>query len=174
MGFSMHGFSEEEWIGYLEGSLPAEDRRAFESHLGACAPCARRASGLAGLGEALRAAGGRRRGRVNTGPDRVARIEKAVLARAGLGPASAPRFLVAQSIQVLRACLEPTCGTSSADRVIRLAARRSVPAGVDELTGAHWPAFVSHLGDILASLCGASAARSIVQMARTLGVEDAA
>jgi hypothetical protein len=66
------------------------------------------------------------------------------------------------------------CGTESAERVIRLAARRSVAPDAGELTDEQWPAFVTHLGSILAAFCGASPARNIVGVARRLGMEDAA
>jgi hypothetical protein len=112
------------------------------------------------LEAALLAAGERMRAGVDTGPRRVARVHSAVLARL--------------RIQVLRGHLGPMCGTESAERVIRLAARRSVAQDAGELTDEHWPAFVTHLGSILAAFCGASPARNIVGVARRLGMEDAA
>lgn len=137
----MHGFTEDEWMSYIE--------------------------------KALLAAGERMRTGVDTGMDRVARINSAVLARVRIESEAKRRIPVVQSIQVLRAHLGPMCGTESADRVIRLAARRSGP-DVGELTGENWPAFVTHLGSILAAFCGASPARNIVGVARRLGMEDAA
>lgn len=112
------------------------------------------------LEAALLAAGERMRTGVDTGEERVYRVNSAVLARL--------------RIQVLRGHLGPMCGTESAERVISLAARRSVAPDAGELTGEHWPAFVTHLGSILAAFCGASPARNIVGVARRLGMEDAA
>lgn len=170
----MHGFAEDEWIGYLEGALPAGEREIFESHLRVCDGCALRYRRLKALREALIDAGERMRGSVDTDVERVARVHSGVLRRLRADPKAGRRLPVVQSIQVLRGHLEPICGTESAERVIRLAARRSVASGVDELTDEHWPAFVTHLGSILAAFCGISPARSIVKVARRLGMEDAA
>ncbi len=170
----MHGFTEDEWIGYLEGSLSAAGREVFEFHLKVCGSCARRHGRLGALREALLGAGERMRTGVDTSAERVARVHSAVLARLRVDSRAGRRLPVVQSIQVLRGRLGPMCGTESAERVIRLAARRCVARDVGELTHEHWPAFVTHLGSILAAFCGASPARNIVGVARRLGMEDAA
>ncbi len=112
------------------------------------------------LEAALLDAGERMRAGVDTGEERLSRVHSAVLARV--------------RIQVLRGRLEPMCGTGSAERVIRLAARRSDAQDPRDLTGERWPAFVTHLGSIMAALCGASPARNIVSVARRLAMEEAA
>ena len=169
----MHGFSDEQWASYLEGSLPGADRLLLESHLKACGICARRRRDLATLSAFLHTAGERLREGVDTSPERIERMQSSLAAvlRAGQG---AGRVQVLHSIDVLRSRLGPMCGTESAERVIRLAAQRSGDRDAAELRDEHWPAFTTHLGDILAALCGTSAARNVVGLARSLGMEDAA
>jgi hypothetical protein len=54
------------------------------------------------------------------------------------------------------------CGAGSADRALHLAAKRCSGIDLSDLTEAHWPAFLDHLGPILASLCGVSAVRAVL------------
>jgi hypothetical protein len=113
------------------------------------------------LERALLDSGSRLRHSVPAGAQRVARVE------AGLAPrlAEARRGhgeWIARGVESLRLELTPMCGAGSADRALRLAARRCSGVDLNALTEAHWPAFIDHLGPILASLCGISAVQAVL------------
>jgi hypothetical protein len=113
------------------------------------------------LEQALVVSGRRLRDSVQETDRRVAHVEAGLSARLA-GMRRSEGEWVARGVESLRLELIPMCGAGSTDRVLRLAARRCAGADISSLTEAQWPAFLSHLSPILASLCGATAVHAVM------------
>jgi hypothetical protein len=84
------------------------------------------------------------------------------------------RHRVKGAIRLLREHLGYLCGERSADQVLRIAASMSSAGNVESLTPQHWTDFTTHLGVVLATLCGITPARAVMEMARSLRMEGRA
>ena len=152
----MHGFTEAEWMAYVDQELAPPDRARLEAHLKDCPDCRRMCGELLTghrlfsesalrLGEELHAAG-----------EEVDRVVALGMLRLNEAP-------LLNRIDQLLLALAPICGSAAAERSMRMAALDAANSSVHALTESHWPDFVSHLSANVALFCGCAAGSLIAR-----------
>ena len=160
---SMHGFSEQQWLEFLDGSLPAAQTARFTAHVGQCGDCRRTASELRAWQAAISAEAGRLCEGFHRSEAEVAALLDRFLDRLHRGGAAIP---IEKRLLLLNVLLTPLCGPEAVRRLVRAAGSACcAPA----LRDADWTLFINHLSALAASVCGTSAGRLIHQAGARLG-----
>ncbi len=172
---SEHGFSERQWLEFLDGTIePAEQAQVLE-HLAGCADCATLASELVvwrtrlleegqGLREAFSVPEEAFQSMLSSSIERIRSAEPA-------GVRSSFGWTAAEGIIVLRFLMEPICGPGTARATIELAVQRSAGEG-SRVTGSNWRLFVGNLSDAAAWICGSAFGRLVYRAGLGLAIEE--
>jgi hypothetical protein len=167
-----HGFSEHDWLAFLECSVPDESS-SLARHLSECPECAQ-------LLSRTRAWESRIIAETQTISERLSLPDKEIeeLLNATLGRISRERSLQADSsgrlclhgaIVLLGRLLEPLLGLRASHKLIDLAIRRSSLS--TDLEAQSWPIFIDNLRHSAGSLCGASTERLIGRIGALMAAE---
>jgi len=140
-----HGISDQQWVDYLEGTLPPDESARVQSHLSVCGDCQSLFAQLSSADAGLFSETTRLAQAIAVDDETVDRIRSGVLRRV-----RRTRDVPAR-IERLRDLVSAMCGAGTADGLIR-----------NELHS---------LGSVVETLCGVSAARLVVQTARNAGLE---
>lgn len=164
-----HGFSESDWLAYLEGRLAEGAAAEIDRHVAGCAECAqfvnRSREWERQILEATR--------KVAEYPfatrERVEELLLAALDRIDMGETA--RIRPSGAILVLRRLLEPLLGHKVAEGFIDLAMRRASLSGAADLEPHTWPLFVEQLCLAAESLGGANTERMIARAGARMAAE---
>ena len=150
-----HGSTEQEWVDYLDGFNPLDQRQEMENHLSGCIDCQCFVNRLQAVEAGLKSAALRLREELTaTTPGEIAAARQRTLVIAN-------DRCVSTRVGALYLLLVPMCGEEMSGRLIRKAARRTIAGPASCLTGQLWLGFLDQLHSIVAPLCGEPAARLV-------------
>ncbi len=163
----IHGFSEEEWNDYIEGQVDDEARDRIEAHLIGCLSCWEFYERMANATRALRVNGAGMRAtfalqdrQLRAGLRAVfAKINAAEVWTSKAGALS--HHSIRQKLESLVAVMTPMCGSQTAIKALRAAARISPARSLELLTRDNWEPFLASLKSIAAVMCGETGARLV-------------
>jgi anti-sigma factor RsiW len=160
-----HPITAEDWTGYLDGELRAEDAERVASHLKVCPKCRRlreelrdAETVLVELGRAAQLSG-------DVGPEVIRRAKLLFFQRARDVEDSA-EVPVRESVLRLHDLLAPMCGSRTAHLMMNTAALRTDGLPLDGMTAKRWPTFVANVVHFLKPLCGRPAAQLVLEASR--------
>jgi hypothetical protein len=159
-----HLFSEEEWNDYIEGDVDDETRDRFEAHLIGCLSCWKFYERMANATEALRTSGAGMRAIFALQDRQLSAGLRGVFAKideAESAEREEPRRLIQQRLDALAAVMAPMCGSQTATRALRAAARVSRARSLESVTEDNWTSFLTSLKPIAAVMCGDTGARLV-------------
>ena|SRR5437899_1986630 len=159
-----HLFSEEEWNDYIEGDVDDETRDRFEAHLIGCLSCWKFYERMANATEALRTSGAGMRAIFALQDRQLSAGLRGVFAKideAESAEREEPRRLIQQRLDTLAAVMAPMCGSQTATRALRAAARVSRARSLESVTEDNWTSFLTSLKPIAAVMCGETGARLV-------------
>ena len=161
----MHGFSEAQWMAYVDQELASPDRARLEAHLKQCPDCRRMCGELLTGHRLFSESALRLEEDLRVADDEVDRVVALGMMRLGEAPMS-------DRIGLLHSALAPICGSAAAERSMRMAALDAANSSVHALTENHWPDFVSHLSANVALLCGCAAGSLIARTGAQLAAGE--
>ncbi len=159
-----HLFSEEEWIDYVEGRIADETRDRIEAHLIGCLSCWEFYERMANATRALRKGGAGMRAALALPDRRLAAGLRGVFAKINEveeAKGEQPRHAIQRRLDALEAVMAPMCGSQTATRALRAAARVSHARSLERVTEDNWPSFLASLKAITAVMCGETGARLV-------------
>jgi len=172
-----HGFSEQQWIDYLDGSLDMRQSAGLRDHARSCPECAERLRELSLWHEKLVEEAAVVRGAFDASLTDLDRLLSASLERIRPFEPSAyfgdPSWSFREAVTLLRLLVEPFCGSGTAGATIHLAVQRSTLNGIYADTPAAWNLFVSNMSEVVSSVCGTAAGRLVNQVGACLEVARA-
>lgn len=160
---SMHGFSEQQWLEFLEGALPADQTARLTAHVGQCEECSRTASELRTWQAAISAEAGRLCQGFHRSEAEISALLDRFFDRLYRG---GPAIPIEKRLLLLDVLLTPLCGPEAVRRLVRAAGSACRAA---DLQDSDWPLFITHLSALAASVCGTAAGRLIHQAGARLG-----
>jgi hypothetical protein len=167
MNFMTHVFSEETWNDYIEGRIDDETRDRVEAHLIGCLSCWEFNERMANATQALRINGAGMRAifalqdqQLSAGLRGVFRKINAEDAE-GSERLAQPRRVIQQKLDALAAVMAPMCGSQTAIKALRAAARVSPACSLERVTEDNWTSFLASLKSIAAVMCGETGARLV-------------
>ena len=160
----IHGFTEEQWDGYIEGHLDGETRDCIEAHLIGCLSCwefhermATATRALRGSAAGVRAIFALQDQQLHAGLRGV--FEKISAAEANENKlAVQPHLAIQQKLDALAAVMTPMCGSNTAINALLVAAQGSPARSLEQVTHDNWTPFLSRLKSIAAVMCGETGA----------------
>jgi hypothetical protein len=171
-----HGYSHEDWLAFLDGTLAEEQRTRLIGHARECDTCAATLAGFAQWEQMLAAEAADSRLLLKAADERVQRLTARILERIH-EPADArsatDREFINEALDTLRAVLIPICGLNAVETTLRVAAERTSGAGLNRVGTPNWREFVVSLSSIVASYCGITPARLVIAAAPRLEGEIA-
>ena len=169
-----HGFSEQQWLDYSDGTLDPETCSRIERHLRECPACLELTADLYAWRGLLTAEAAHLRDTCMLPEWRMERLLESTLNRVRFrhpqsfrNPGMTPR----EGMLLLRCLLESICGRGTARATMELAMRRSTDRSGD-IDGQNWPVFVACLSDAIASVCGSAAGKLVDRAGICLSVEQ--
>ncbi|MGH9766162.1 MAG: zf-HC2 domain-containing protein [Blastocatellia bacterium] len=163
----IHGFSEEEWNDYIEGPIDDETRDRIEAHLIGCLSCWEFYERMANATRALRVNSAGTRAifalqdqQLHAGLRGVfAKINAAEVWKSKAGALS--HHTIQEKLEALAAVMAPMCGSQTAIKALRAAARISPARSLELVTKDNWAPFLASLKSIAAVMCGETGARLV-------------
>jgi len=167
-----HDISEEQWIGYIEGGLPAREMTRLREHANHCVECAETLRELAVWRGRLVDEAARVRQAFHASPETLDRLLVGSLERIRALEPERERMEASwtfqEAVMLMRLLVEPFCGSGTAGAAIHLAVQRSTLDGA-----AAWGLFVRNMSEAMGSVCGNAAGRLVNQVGACLQVEGA-
>lgn len=151
-----HGFSNRDWLEFIEGCPPPDRERTMRQHLAACFECRQKVEQFRSIDRELREVGARIRDSVTICDQRIQNAYRALRFLPDSEPKNNP---VEQRLMWLEVFVAGICGTRTAERALRAAAQHANAASTQAITDRQWPDFVRKLSSIVGALCGEPAAR---------------
>jgi anti-sigma factor RsiW len=164
-----HGFSQHDWLAYLEGRLSEQATIRIDRHLTECAECAEFVERTREWERQILSAARAIKEDRFAAPERVEELLMEAIGRLGTGRPARIRPIGA--ILVLRRLLEPLLGRRVAEAFVDLAIRRSALTDAAELEPQTWPAFVEQLCLAAESLGGINTQRMIKRAGARMAAE---
>lgn len=161
-----HGISENEWEGYLNGTLAAAQRDQVDAHLIGCVPCWEFHQRMAALDAQLRQAGEARRDGFPLSDEKLQAGLHNVFARIHAQHRADEPDLVRQRLHELEAMMTVFCGTEVAASALQTAAQRSSAHSLKQVTRENWESFLQRLIAIAQVLCGRTGASWLLESGR--------
>jgi anti-sigma factor RsiW len=169
-----HGFTEKQWLEWLDGTLAPSDCARLESHVVNCARCSQLSADLRRWDYLVAAEATQLSQAFRLDESAVEQMLEQVLERIRDCEPSQMRSPASRSAVegtlLLRHLLAPLCGPVTARNAMRVAAERSSESGEPIVTEANWRLFISNLRCTMADVCGAQMGRLIEQVGRKLVV----
>lgn len=157
----MHGISPEQWEMYVEGVADPATRDFIEAHLTGCLVCWEQYEALQLSTQELRRCGARARYQL---PLRDAELHQG-LQRAFAKLRTAEQAVGTQAIQQrleeLAQTLATMCGTTTAARVLQLAAQASSAQSLARVSPENWDSFLARLTSLATVMCGETGAHLV-------------
>jgi len=148
----MHGITDEDWMKYFDGDLEPAAIDRIEAHFIGCRLCWDFYDEMANAEERLRAGGAVLR---SERPLRERVLHRAIESTlAQLRGYEQANNDVRERLDHLRAVMAPMCGTTTADRALKLAAEGSPAKSLESITSENWKPFLLSLTSIAAVMCG--------------------
>jgi len=161
----MHGFSEAQWMAYVDQELAQPDRARIEAHLKECPDCRRMCGELLTGHRLFSESALRLEEDLRVADEEVERVVALGMMRLNEAP-------LLNRIDQLLSALAPICGSAAAERSMKMAALEAANSSVHGLTESHWPDFVSHLSANVALLCGCAAGSLIARTGAQLAAGE--
>lgn len=157
----IHGFSDEEWTSYLDGDAQHEDR--LEAHLIGCQSCWEFNERMSKTEIRLRETGASARLSFPLQDASLHRSLSNVLARIHAESAltSGQAREVRERLDTLKHVLAPMCGSTTAVRALRAAAKGSPARSLERLNEDNWSSFLTSLKSIAVVMCGETGAHLV-------------
>ena len=172
-----HDISEQQWLEYLEGSLPRERQDRIRNHLGGCAECAALLQELRAWHELMTREGSRLRLSFEVPGREIDHLIAGALERIrAAGPHELRirnAWTAAEGMFLLHSLMEPICGLGTARATMNLAVQRSTAGTSGNVNGSNWRLFVANLSEAIASVCGSAAGRLVDRVGVCLAIEEA-
>jgi hypothetical protein len=171
-----HGYSHEDWLAFLDGTLAEEQRKRLIVHSRECANCAATLSGFAQWEQMLAAEAAVSQVLLKAADKRVHRLTARILERiheSAEERSATDQELVAEALDTLREVLVPICGLNAVETTMQVAAERSSAARLNRVGTPNWRDFVTSLSSVVASYCGITPARLVMAAAPRLQGESA-
>ena len=172
-----HGISEQQWLEYIDGALPARERARVWEHIEACPECAQTLRELDGWRALISEEGARLRLSAQLPEAEIDSLLAGCLERIRAGEPAGLRlglgWTVTEGMILLRSLMEPMCGLGTARATISLAARRSTADQQGHITERNWRIFVANLSEAIASVCGSAAGRLVSRAGVFLTIGEA-
>lgn len=159
-----HLFSEEEWNDYIEGEVDDEARDRFEAHLIGCLSCWKFYQRMANATHALRVNGAGMRAVFALQDRQLSSSLRGVFAKIDEAEAAKrdqPRRQIQQRLDALAAVMAPMCGSQTATKALRAAAKVSPARSLERVTEDNWTSFLTSLKPIADVMCGETGARLV-------------
>jgi hypothetical protein len=159
-----HLFSEEEWNDYIEGEVDDEMRDRFEAHLIGCLSCWKFYQRMANATHALRVSGAGMRAVFALQDRQLSSGLRGVFAKLDEAEAAKreqPRRQIQQRLDALAAVMAPMCGSQTATKALRAAAKVSPARSLERVTEDNWTSFLTSLKPIADVMCGETGARLV-------------
>ncbi len=160
-----HGFSEETWIKWSEGTLDAPSRHRMEEHVTACAECARMQTEMRLWRERLAEEGAKLRSALTLPEPEISRMLAESLERV-----QQPDYRAAEGLAFLRALLAPVLGAGAIRAAIDRSVLRAAPNGMSSRL---WAAFTAEFKQTIEAIHGVAAGRLAAGAALSLTIRDA-
>lgn len=148
-----HGISEEEWDDHLLGKSAPGARVRIDAHLLSCPKCWERYQREYSTTNTLEAGAAQARELLNMDDQRLPAMFAEIMGKIraqGLTPGSE----ISQSLDSLKAVLEPVFGPTAAQRAMHLAASDSSSVPLNRITHENWNSFLEKLSAIVSIICG--------------------
>ena len=155
-----HGFTHAQWINFLDDALPPAERSRMEAHLEECRECRGFTVSIQEWETAIQCEAGLLIAELDRDPNDIRRLAARALARIR---ASGPPGVVlspfgqGEAVLLLRALLDPLCGSGAARNAVQLATERSYGPGEQWASAPNWGLFVKNLGATVGAVYGAPA-----------------
>jgi hypothetical protein len=166
-----HGITEQEWNDYLEGTADDQTRDRLEAHLIGCLSCWETYEQLAQATSALRCGGARVRAELSATDQDLLRGARATFGKLAAAESKsaasdstqppAPEQLIPKRLDELEALLIPMCGSRTANRAMRTAAKTSPACSLEQVNAETWTPFLANLTSIAGVMCGETGAHLI-------------
>lgn len=155
LGSNMHGIADEAWEDYLCGQAVGQARELIDAHLTICSECRELAQRLKLTARLLREAGTEARRRLAPSEDHLYHGLHDLFARVlAEKEAQSGQHNIRQRLSELEVVIAEMCGTQTAARALRSAARRSPARSLEQLTIETWQPFLERLTAITSVVCG--------------------
>lgn len=172
-----HDISEQEWLEYMNGSLPRARQDRIRNHIEGCAECAALLQELNAWHQLMAQEGSRLRLSFEI-PERE--IDHLITGAIERIRAAEPQELQvcgawtpAEGMFLLHSLMEPICGLGTARATMNLAVQRSTADSSGGVNGGNWRLFVANLSEAIASVCGSAAGRLVDRVGVCLAIEEA-
>lgn len=149
------GITEMHWTDYLDGNLPARQRREIESHLRDCAECRSESERLRQIDQRLRIECGLFRQSLDVGLQTAA--QERILAALREAAIAANRPEAHERLWRVRWVLAMLCGPNTAGRIIDAAGNTEEQ---------NWLPFLRRLSFITTEICGCHAGDLILAVGK--------
>jgi len=160
----MHVLSEEEWNDYIEGRIDDETRDRVEAHLIGCLSCWEFNERMANATRALKVSGAGMRAIFALQDRQLSAGLRAVFAKineAESAERGQPRRAIQQRLDALAAVMAPMCGSQTAIKALRAAAKFSPARSLELVTEDNWTPFLTSLKSISTVMCGETGAKLV-------------
>lgn len=154
-----HGFNEQQWLSYIEGTLDGAERRLLEEHLAVCQECAAETVQQRRWHDQLRQEGLKLSAALQAHQD-AADFEWLMRRSLDSLRGDRPAWTVREGLSLLRFVMEPICGSGATRAAMNLAIKRS--AGEENaLSETNWGLFIGNLREATTLVCGLATGRLI-------------
>lgn len=149
----MHGFTEQEWEGYLEGQLTPEEQDRIEAHMLGCWACWDRYDQMKLTTDQLYEAGAEVRHSVQPSEMQLQVALRQVMQRVNPLAEATPEQ-IQQRLERLELVMARMCGTRTATQALQYAAKGSPARSLELVTAENWEPFLENLTSIAGVMCG--------------------
>ncbi len=154
-----HGFTETQWVEYLDGTLAKSACARIRAHLEVCEECRRMHDQLLEWESVVIAEVSRLNvaaSRSNAEMDLLAGSFFQRIRENEIGSTKRAGLKTVEAVRLLRALLDPLCGAGAARNAVRLATEQSCRAGEDNVSVPNWGLFVRNLSKNVGCVYGSS------------------
>lgn len=169
-----HGITESEWFEFLEDTLPAAERVRVLAHLKGCEECRQLHRDIRVWEGIVQDEARRLVSALDRSPEEIDWMAANALdqiRRCEPRDIAVPGFRFGEGVLLLRALLDPLCGTGAARNAVRLATEQSCEPGSRVMQQANWSIFVRNLGAAIGAVYGVPARILIERVGRLVGAE---
>lgn len=160
----IHGFAEKDWNDYVEGTADDQTRDRIEAHLIGCFRCWEMYEQLSQTTGALRSSGEILRGVLSLQDQQLHDGLCAVFARiqqeTPFDSDSRPHEVQVR-LNFLEAVLAPMCGSQTASKALRAAAKAIPSSKLNIVTTENWEPFLERLASFATVMCGETGANLV-------------
>jgi hypothetical protein len=169
-----HGFTEAEWMGYLDGTLPESTCARIRVHLELCGECCSLHDQLLEWESVVNEEVSRLDGAATRSPAEIALLTAKFLQSlrdSEIRPIQGAPFKPVEAVRLLRALLDPLCGAGAARNAVQLATGQSCRAGEQAVSVPNWSLFVRNLSKNVGCVYGSPARVLIERVGSLVGAE---